>query len=202
MNYRLRAARTIECDGGDGRLNGWPAAGGRQQLAHGRPPSLPAPSAPPPRSPCTPPVPGAPPNMYVCMYIRIYTYYVLIQPTHAIYYVLAAVFASCFFDTYIRMHVCVCVCVCVYRPLYQAPHQYYIYFDRCIRGPTWSASSFSRPCHPLAAVVQDTFLTASCTAGWSAGGGCSTCSTTPSATKDKADSSGNMHLSCCLGFRV
>ena len=137
-------------------------------------------------------------RMYVCMYIHITSSFSPPMP----YITSSPLCLLRVFSIRIYVCMCVCVCVCVYRPLYQAPHQYYIYFDRCIRGPTWSASSFSRPCHPLAAVVQDTFLTASCTAGWSAGGGCSTCSTTPSATKDKADSSGNMHLSCCLGFRV
>jgi len=63
---------------------------------------------------------------------------------------------------------------------------------------TWSASSASRPCHPLAAVVHDTFFT-SCTAGCAAGGGSTA---TASGGKYSGDSSGNMHLSCCLGFRV
>ena len=39
---------------------------------------------------------------YACTYVhtydvRIHTYYVLIRPDHTIYYVLAAVFASCFY---------------------------------------------------------------------------------------------------------
>jgi hypothetical protein len=34
-------------------------------------------------------------RMYVCMYV--YTYYVLTKPPMPIYYVLAAVFASCFY---------------------------------------------------------------------------------------------------------
>jgi len=33
----------------------------------------------------------------VCMYVYIHTYYVLINPPMPIYYVLAAVFASCFY---------------------------------------------------------------------------------------------------------